>query len=462
VEKTHSENILNNPLLGYAYHRLILDKNKQPFDFEFLEINTAFEKMTGLKRAACINRTVREILPYIEKEDTDWIAFYGEVALTGEPKELERYSPNLGKWFKIFASSYEKGYFAVMLIDITESKRREEELEKFFSLSLDLLCIADVNGNFIKTNNGWKTILGYTPEELNGSSFMDLVHPDDRESTLAALDTQKQGNKVLNFVNRYQHKDGSYRWIEWHSSPMEDTIYAAARDITERITIEQQLQTKSEQLELAISSGNIGIWNWDLSKNSGFFSPACFEMLGHDDQETPIQMSELLELMHPEDQERVVPQVQKSFASGTAYSQEFRLKAKDGSWKWIQEKGKSFIDASGKPFRAAGLHIDIHERKQNEAALKESEEYHRALLESIPDSVFVVSTDGVFLDYNAAEDDLYVPPETFLQKNLFDILPRPIAHAFTEAIQHMQKTNMATGFSYSLPQETKPATIMHA
>jgi PAS domain S-box-containing protein len=110
--------------------------------------------------------------------------------------------------------------------DISANKKQTEELESFFSVNLDLLCIADTEGNFIKTNEAWGEILGYTTEDLNKMKFLDFVHPDDLEATLEAIKNLDMGQNILNFTNRYLCKDGSYRYIEWRSHPKGNRIYA--------------------------------------------------------------------------------------------------------------------------------------------------------------------------------------------------------------------------------------------
>ena len=134
-------------------------------------------------------------------------------------------------------------------LDITERRQAEEalrekteELDRFFSLALDLLCIADTDGYFRRLNRSWETTLGYSLEALEGKRFLELVYPDDLASTVAAVTDLAAGKSVLNFVNRYRCQDGSYRWIEWRSSPYKGKlIYAAARDITERKVAEETL-----------------------------------------------------------------------------------------------------------------------------------------------------------------------------------------------------------------------------
>jgi len=142
--------------------------------------------------------------------------------------------------------------------DITERRRAEQglrektdELEKFFSSALDLLCVADTDGYFRRLNAQWESTLGYTREELVGTRFLDLVHPDDLEATLGAMKSLGDQNIVMNFVNRYRRRDGEYRWIEWRSYPAGRLIYAAARDIPDRVAVEDALRAAKEAAEEA-------------------------------------------------------------------------------------------------------------------------------------------------------------------------------------------------------------------
>ncbi len=140
--------------------------------------------------------------------------------------------------------------------DITAQKAAEhalrektEELDRFFNLALDLLCIADTDGYFRHLNKVWETTLGYSLDELEGRQFLDLVHPDDLQSTLDAISTLSDQVPVVGFTNRYRCKDGSYRWIEWRSAPAGKLIYAAARDITLHIESSAQLREMNETLD---------------------------------------------------------------------------------------------------------------------------------------------------------------------------------------------------------------------
>jgi PAS domain S-box len=112
-----------------------------------------------------------------------------------------------------------------------------EERDRFFDVSSDMLATANADGYFIRLNPAWTETLGYDLDELRGRPFIDFVHPDDRDATNAEAARQiTQGQTVLNFQNRYRHRDDTYRWLEWTSTPSADgtRLYAMARDITAR------------------------------------------------------------------------------------------------------------------------------------------------------------------------------------------------------------------------------------
>jgi len=149
-----------------------------------------------------------------------------------------------------------KQHTIVKMRDITGRKRAEEalqekteELDQYFSTSLDLFCIADTDGYFRRLNPEWEVSLGYSLADLEGARFLDFVHPDDIAATLDAIADLDKKKIVLNFTNRYRCKDGSYRWIEWRSfpSPKNNLIFAAARDITERRWIEEELRNSEQR-----------------------------------------------------------------------------------------------------------------------------------------------------------------------------------------------------------------------
>lgn len=122
--------------------------------------------------------------------------------------------------------------------------RASAELERIFTPSSDLICVADAGGYFRRVNPAWTRVLGWSAEELVAQPSLEFLHPDDRAATAEEARRLADGAETINFENRYRARDGSYRWLEWCASPAHDgrTIYAVARDITERKRAEAELR----------------------------------------------------------------------------------------------------------------------------------------------------------------------------------------------------------------------------
>ncbi len=131
-----------------------------------------------------------------------------------------------------------------VMVDLTERKRSEDDLHRFFMISLDMLCIAGFDGYFREVNQAWTRTLGYSIDELKTKPFIEFVHPDDRMATLAETEKLVAGGETIAFENRYRCKDGSYRWLLWSAavSVEKQLLYAVARDITERRQLEETLR----------------------------------------------------------------------------------------------------------------------------------------------------------------------------------------------------------------------------
>ena len=127
--------------------------------------------------------------------------------------------------------------------------------DRFFDLSIDMLCCLDFSGYFKRLNPAWERTLGYTREELMSRPFIEFVHPDDRERTLSQNGAVRSGGQALGFENRYMCKDGSYRWLLWNAAPDRDhgLIYAVARDMTERKRAEDERDRMLRELQTALA-----------------------------------------------------------------------------------------------------------------------------------------------------------------------------------------------------------------
>lgn len=121
-------------------------------------------------------------------------------------------------------------------------KTRTAELENFFNVALDLLCIVDISGHFIRLNKAWSELLGYSQGDLEGKRILDFVHEEDFRNSHEILNSLQSQNVASKFINRFRAQDGSYLSIEWHIVAVGQIVYAAARDITARIKIEDELR----------------------------------------------------------------------------------------------------------------------------------------------------------------------------------------------------------------------------
>ena len=128
-------------------------------------------------------------------------------------------------------------------------------VDRFFVLSLDMLCIAHFNGHFLRLNPAWEATLGFTREELQARPMFDFVHEDDRARTLEQNRQVRSGGQAIAFENRYRCKDGSYKWLLWNATAdvEHQLIYSIARDITPRKQAEVEREALLGELKTALA-----------------------------------------------------------------------------------------------------------------------------------------------------------------------------------------------------------------
>lgn len=230
--------------------------------YQFTYVNDELCRILGHSRAELIGQDFRDFLDeesrslvadrYVRRRRGEEVPARYEfniVRKNGERRRTEIRSAVIG-------DSRGQLQTIAQLLDVTEQRRAEDalrektaELDRYFTSALDLLCIADTDAYFRRLNKEWESTLGYPIQELEGKHFLEYVHPDDKEATQAAISRLGEQHEVLNFVNRYRSKDGSYRWVEWRSSPVGKMIYAAARDITKRKQVEADRERLIAELE---------------------------------------------------------------------------------------------------------------------------------------------------------------------------------------------------------------------
>ena len=144
------------------------------------------------------------------------------------------------------------GFIKVMR-DMTERRRLEEERDRFFTLSMDMLCIVHLDGYFLRTNPAFGKVLGYSEEELRNRSVFNMLHPDDRESATSEYEKLRAGEPTRSLENRFRCKDGEYRWVAWSYYPVpEESIgYGVGRDVSDVRRMTEALKSHAADLEQA-------------------------------------------------------------------------------------------------------------------------------------------------------------------------------------------------------------------
>jgi PAS domain S-box-containing protein len=250
--------------------------------------------------------------------------------------------------------------------DIRARARAEEELTRFFTLSLDMMCIADANGHFTRLSPVWSRTLGFSAAELISTPHIEFVHPEDRESTASEWQKLSNGMPSEQFENRYRGKDGSYRWLMWTavSSPDEGSIYAAARDITERKHSEQALREAEERLRLLVESvKDYAIFVLDLDGCVASWNAGAQRLNGYEPQEILGQHFSRFYL--PEEVTNGKPQLElRTVIESGRYEEEGWRVRKDGSRFWANVVISAVREPSGKLRGFAKVVRDVSERKR--------------------------------------------------------------------------------------------------
>jgi PAS domain S-box-containing protein len=266
INKKQFDMFFNKMLDGFAYHKIVIDKVGKPVDYVFLEVNLAFEKLTGLKRQQVIGKTVTSVLPGVEKDPSDWIGVYGKVAITGEPVQFENHAESLGKWFKISAYCPEKGYFVAIFEDITEHKIAQEELQKNerrLRKSEEIAHVGSWELDLIANKLSWSDevyrIFGLMPQQFTATyeAFLEAVHPEDRKAVDAAYSKSLRENKdSYEIEHRVVRKTTREirNVLEKCENIRDETgkiirSVGMVQDITERKKTEKKLELINEQLE---------------------------------------------------------------------------------------------------------------------------------------------------------------------------------------------------------------------
>lgn len=372
-------------------------------DNRIIAVNKYAASVTGHTPEEIVGRATEEFHPQeaakYHKDDL-------EVIESGQPKlkiieQLET-ADNKRMWVRTDKIPYIKNGqvkgIIVFTSDVSELKETEEELLKakleleirveqkakelfdaniFFTLSKDLLCIADDRGYFTRVNAAWTDTLGYQSDDLISRPYIEFVHDDDKARTAAATEMLLPSGHIRDFENRYRTKDGGYRWLRWNATGYGGSIFAVAYDITERKAAEHAL------LELTARFKHIAkhipglIYQYVLCSDGSiqllYVSEGSREILGYEPEELIGTGDLSLSRIHEEDRPRMMADVMNSAATMTVFRFEGRVIGANGRVR--------FVRASSTPERLEngdilfnGLLMDISDLKEAQDEVKKLNE----------------------------------------------------------------------------------------
>ena len=373
-DQTFYRSLLDS-LSGFAYCRMIFAEGR-PQDFVYLEVNRAFEQLTGLQAVA--GKKVSEVIPGLRESDPQWLEIYGRVALSGQPERFESYLKSLDKWFSVSVSSPQKEYFLAVFDVITERKRIEASMQEsnallslFMQHSPIFAYIKEVTrdaSRVLVASENFREMVGIPGSVMQGKTMADLFPPDFAANLLRDDQTVVAKGEVLRVEEELDGRH--YATVKFPIIHNGKSLLAGYTiDITERKRAEDALRASEARWKFAIEGAGDGLWDWDVPANLVFYSQRWKEMLGYAVDEIGSSVEEWSRRVRPEDLPQAMAAVNAHFDGQTAsYVNEHRVRCKDGSWKWILARGLVISrDAAGKPLRVIGTHSDITERKRLEA-----------------------------------------------------------------------------------------------
>lgn len=359
----------------------------------FLQISPACEDILGYRSEELLGADYKE---FVVKEDQASTAEEIRLLIEGEHEKASGFRNRMihrnGQVITVSWSaewSDEDHTLFCVGRDITDQLMAEtltREREQFFSLSPDMFCIVDLNTYFFETNTAFVKTLGYSREELIGTSYLEIIHPDDHPRVLEAVSVLLEGQNVFELLIRAIDREGKSLWLNINAIlSADDLIYVVARDTTEQRQIEQQLRDNQALLKMAERVAMLGGWVLDLNTGTATWSDAVCAIHDLAPGQAP-DVDEAINAYVPEHRERIRQAVQTCITTGTPFDEELRIKTAEGRLRWVRAIGHPVTDEQGDVVRLQGALQDITASRQVREELERSNH-------ELQDFAFVASHD---------------------------------------------------------------------
>jgi len=292
-----------------------------------------------------------------------------------------------------------------LLRDVTDTVGAEERFRVLFEHSSDAHLLFDERG-IIDCNQATITLLrGHDKRQvlsLHPAQLSPELQPDGRRSDEKCIEMDRLARERGYHRFEWQHRrmDGSDFPVEVTLTPVQihgqPVLLVVWHDLTERKAAEQAERERERRWLLALEASGDGVWDWTIETNHVYFSPRWKAMLGHGDEEIGETLDEWDCRVHPDDKDATYAAIKQHLASVTPqYVSEHRVRCKDGSWKWILDRGMVMDrHPDGRPKRMIGTHSDLTERRRTEDSLRLEQERFRAMNDASPIGIFVTDVAG--------------------------------------------------------------------
>lgn len=416
-------------LFEIAFTRAAIGMALAGLDGRWLKVNRALCDITGHSEAELLASDFQAI---VHSDELDGLALLRQL-VDGELADYQiekRYPHSSGAvlWISLSASLVRNGdghpgLLIAQVQDITARKAAEAQSALYFNQSADMMAMAGHDGYLTRVNSAWTTILGWTAEELTSRPYLDFVHADDIEATLAEALLARNGRPTPGFCNRYRARDDSYHWLEWNTSVCADGgLFCCVRDITQRKRVEEQLRISEKRLHDISANVPGGVYQmvWQPDRKPYFEYLSQTTILGLDPREVVKDSMVFINTLHPDYRDKYIAQLAECSRTLTYRYWEGKNIDVHGNEAWIA------INASPQPMDNGavlwtGVLQDVTERKQLQLAVEHSEQLYRSLVQSLNEGVMLIDAQGQILACNeSAEHILGVSQHEITQRNAAD------------------------------------------
>ncbi|NUQ49528.1 MAG: PAS domain S-box protein, partial [Phycisphaerae bacterium] len=305
--------------------------------------------------------------------------------------------------------------------DVTAWLAAEDALraseERYRSLTKAITSVVwttDAEGRFVVPQASWSRYTGQAWEEAQGWGWIAAFDPEDRGRLRAAWQTSSAAREMYRAEGRLWHEaSAAYRQAELRGVPIFDVGGAVREwvgtciDVEDRTRVQESLRESEERLRNALDAADVGTWRVDLRTGVDTRDARLNRILGLEPRESSQPVGDFFAYVHPEDRARVGGAWEAALRGDGPYDVECRIIRPDGEVRWIRDRGRVVRGAEGEPLYCTGAVADIHDRMRAEAALSESRERYRHLVQSLPAAVYTCDAQGRITLFNEAASQLW-------------------------------------------------------